>query len=112
MKTSYTGFEENVITVEAASTLTSVGVPVKIDSTGKAAPVAAGDIICGVCVNLRNGYAGVAVKGYVTLPSSGTVNPGWQTLAAASATAVKTVTSNGRGHLVLESGNGQIGFIL
>lgn len=112
MKTCYTGFEENVITVEAAKTLTSVGVPVKIDSDGKAAPVAAGDVICGVCVGLRNGYASVMVKGYVTLPVSGSVTPGWQTLAAASATAVKTVTSNGRGHLVLESSSTEIGFIL
>lgn len=112
MKTSYTGFEENVITVEAAPTLTSVGVPVKIDSDGKAAPCAANDIICGVCVNLRNGYAGIMVKGYVILPLTSTCTPGWQTLAAASATNVQKVSSGGRGHLVLESGDGKIGFIL
>lgn len=112
MKTSYEGFRENIITIEADTTLTSVGVPVKLTTDGKAAPCAANDVFCGVCVNLRNGYASVAVAGYVKIPVSGTVNPGYQTLCAASATAVKTTTSDGRQCLVIDSNSSEIGLIL
>lgn len=112
MKTSYTGFRENVITIEADPTLTETGVPVKLTTEGKAAPCAANDAFCGVCVNLRNGYAGVALAGFVTLPVSGTCTPGYQKLCAAADGAVKTTTSGSREYLVLESNDGKIGFIL
>lgn len=111
MKTSYTGFGENVITIEADPALTQTGIPVKITTDGKAAPCAADDVFCGVCVNICGDYAGVALKGYVSLPLSGSCTPGYQKLCAAAGGAVKSGES-GREYLVLESASGRIGFIL
>lgn len=108
---NYNGFDEGIITVEADAGLTAVGVPVKITDTGKAAKCSADDVFCGVCVNLRNGYAGIAVKGYVELPLTGTCTAGYNKLAVGDNDTV-AVSQNGREYLVLESGNGKIGFIL
>ncbi len=111
MTTSYTGFEQSVITVEADESLSETGTAVKITDEGKAAKCEEGDAFCGVCVNLRNGFAGVALKGFVTMPLSGECLAGYRTLSAAAGGAVQQ-SESGREYLVLEAGADEIGFIL
>lgn len=112
MKTSYAGFKENVITVEADSSLTKAGSLVKINADGKAAACAAGEAFCGVCLNLRNGFAAVMLEGHVTMPLDGECEAGYQKLSAADGQSVKSDSKAGREYLVLASAAGEIGFIL
>ena len=111
MNISYNGFMENTMTSEADETLEVAGVPVKVTSEGKVSPCAEGDKICGVAVNVREGYVSVQITGFVELPCEGSIEAGYQTVAAAKNGAVKADAS-GREVLVLKAENGTVGFIL
>lgn len=110
MNINFNGYSENAVTF-----LTTDGVEknmlVKVTSNGTVAPCASGDTFCGVCVDVRGGYATVVTSGYVNMPANKTIAVGYQKLSASSATAVTSGTS-GREYLVVESDTTSVGFIL
>ncbi len=111
MNISYNGFNENTMTFEAEESLKSAGVPVKITENGKVAPCGEGDKICGVAVNVREGYASVQLCGFVELPCEGEIPTGFQTVSAGKDGSVK-VSADGREVLVLSGTSETAGFIL
>lgn len=112
MSVSFNGFNENVATFEAASGV-AAGKPVMVSANNKVQAVTSG-AFCGICTNVREGYAGVQLKGFVTVPYSGSVSVGYQKLAAASGGKVAVDTTNGKEYLVVEvnSTAGTVGFML
>ena len=100
MSYSFDGFNEGVLTFSCAEEI-APGAPVKISGNGEVTACSDGDRFCGVAVNCRNGSAGVALSGAVTLPFSGTApTAGYVKLAAAAGGKVKTLSS-GAEHLAL-----------
>ena len=111
MNISYNGFMENTMTFEADDSLGASGVPVTITEEGKASACSEGDKICGVTVNVREGYASVQLAGYVELPSEGEIKTGFTAVSAGEGGAVKA-DAQGREVLVLSNQDGVAGFIL
>lgn len=111
MNVNFNGLEENVVTFEADSTVTQAGMLVKMKASGTVEACSAGDSFCGVAVNVRDGYAGVLVKGYVSCPANAEISVGYQKLACSD---VSTVSQNesGREYLVIDSDENTVGFIL
>ena len=84
MDISLNGFGEKAVTFAAADGVLA-GMPVKLTASGTVGPCAAGDVFCGVALNVRGGYASVQLGGYVILPFNGTAPAvGYQSLAAAA----------------------------
>ncbi len=112
MSISFNGFHEEIVTFEAASGVTA-GVPVMMSANGKVQAVTSG-AFCGIAKNVRGGYAGVQLTGYVSVPYSGSLTVGYKQLAAASGGKVTVDTTNGREYLVVEvdSTNNIAGIIL
>lgn len=99
MKVSFNGFGENVLTFETQGTITAPE-PVMVTADGKVG--AANGVFCGICTAVRNGYAAVQLKGYVTVPYSGTApTVGYAKLKATDGKAVVDAT-NGREYLVID----------
>ena len=69
---------------------------------------------CGICKSVRNGYAAVQLKGYVQMPSTGSISLGYSKLAAAAGGKIKADSTNGREYLVVDfdSTANVVGFIL
>nr|DAZ14599.1 MAG TPA: hypothetical protein [Caudoviricetes sp.] len=111
MNVNFNGYGENAATFEADSTLKASGVPVKISDDGTVAPCASGDVFCGVCLSVRNGYAVVQLGGYVTLPATSKIAVGYKKLAAA-ANGCAAVSTTGREYLVVNSTADSVSFIL
>lgn len=109
MNIKFTGYQENVLTFECESTV-SAGNLVKMSASGKVAKCSANDAFIGVCISVSDGYAAVQLDGYVETAKSGTVNVGYNKLAAA-ASGVKTAES-GVERLVIYSDDTTVGFIL
>lgn len=109
MDISFNGFKENVLTFECESTVTA-GKLVKMSASGKVANAAADDSFIGVALSVSQGYAAVQIGGYVEAPKSGTVNVGYNKLAAASS-GVKAAES-GIDRLVITVDDSTVGFIL
>lgn len=112
MDVAFNGFNEGIVTFEAASGVTA-GVPVAVSANGKVSAVTSG-AFCGICNNVRGGYAAVQLSGYVRVPYSGTLAVGYKKLAAATGGKVTVDTTNGREYLVvdIDSANGIAGIIL
>ena len=68
MNNNFMGFMENTITFECDETV-KTGVPVKVIESGKVTACGEGDKICGVCMNVRDGFASVQVKVMVMVRS-------------------------------------------
>ena len=111
MNVNFNGYGENVATFIADSTLTEAGVPVKVSADGTVAPCASGDLFCGICVGVRDGYAAVQLSGYATVRTSSKITVGYQKLAA-SASGTVAVNTTGRQLLVLNSTDTDAGIIL
>lgn len=111
MSVSFNGYGENVLTFEADNGLTSAGVPVKITGDGKVGACSANDKFCGVCVNLRGGYAAVQLSGYVTLPAAAKITVGYQKVAVNGSGKI-AANENGREVLVVNSSATEVGIIL
>lgn len=111
MNINFNGYGENVLTFIADSSLTEAGVPVKISGDGTVAKCSANENFCGVCIGLRNGYAAVQLSGYIKMPASAKIAPGYKKLATGSDSTV-AVNSSGRELLVLDSTATEVGFIL
>ncbi len=110
MNISFMGFGENTVTFQAEDTLTK-GVPVKITAEGTAAPCEAGDKICGVAVNVRDGYAAIQLKGYAEFKCADTIDCGYQYIGAGANGTVEQDNS-GREMLVVSSSEDTVGIIL
>lgn len=110
MNIGFNGFCENAVTFEADATVEK-GSLVKLIDDNTVAACESGDKVVGVCVNVREGYAAVQIKGYAEIPVEGTVNVGYQSISAASDTCVKADTE-GRECLVVSAGTDTVGVIL
>ena len=112
MSVSFNGFNEGVLTFEAVNGV-EAGKPVMVSASGKVQAATSG-AFCGICLNVREGYAAVQLSGYVTVPCSGSVSVGYQKLAADSSGKVKADNNNGREYLVADvnTAAGTIGIIL
>lgn len=111
MNVNFNGFNENVTTFIADSSLTEAGVPVKITGDGTVGKCSGNEVFCGVCVGLRGGFAAVQLSGYVRMPANAKIAPGYKKLAAGSNGDIAT-NSGGRELLVVDSTATEIGFIL
>lgn len=111
MNINFNGYGENVLTFIADSSLTETGVPVKISGDGTVAKCVANELFCGVCVGLRGGYAAVQLNGYVKMPASAKIEPGYKKLGVNSDGKI-AVNTPGRELLVLDSTATEVGFIL
>lgn len=111
MNLSFNGFGENVITFEADATLTQAGVAVTITEEGKVSPAVEGDKICGVAVNVRDGYAAVQLKGYMELKTSEKIPCGQRALGV-DAQGKLTLSDEGTQAIVVMSQDDKAGFIL
>lgn len=109
MEIKFNGYMESVLTLECTSTV-DAGDLVKMSASGKVTKAAANDDFVGVCVGVSDGYAAVQLNGYVETAKTGTVNVGYNKLAAASS-GVKTAES-GIDRLVIYSDDTTVGFIL
>ena len=109
MNISFAGYRENVLTFECTSTV-AAGDLVKMSASGKVTKAVANDGFIGKCVSADGGYAAVQLDGYTEAAKSGTVNVGYNKLAAASS-GVKTAES-GIDRLVIYTDSEIVGFIL
>lgn len=109
MEISFAGYQENVLTFECDGTV-ATGDLVKMSASGKVSKAAANDAFVGKCLNVNGGFAAVQLDGYMEAKKTGTVNVGYNKLAAA-ATGVKTADS-GIDRLVIYSDDTTVGFIL
>lgn len=112
MNVSFNGYDEGMVTFEAASGVTA-DKPVAVSANGKVTAVTSG-AFCGICKSVRNGYAAVQLKGYVQMASTGSISLGYTKLAAATGGKVKADSNNGREYLVVDfdSTANVVGFIL
>ena len=111
MGISFKGYGENVVTFNADSALTEAGVPVKMSADSTVGKCSANDKFCGICVNLRDGYAAVQLAGYVRVAAAARIEPGYKKLAAGS-TGNVAVNTSGRELLVVDSTATEAGIIL
>lgn len=110
MNINFNGYMENAVTFIADAGVEK-NMLVKVSANGTVAPCASGDVFCGVCVDVRDGYATVVTSGYVNMPANKAIAVGYQKLSASSANAVTNGTA-GREYLVVESDSTSVGFIL
>ena len=103
MNIGFNGFCENTVTFEAESNVKK-GSLVKITDDNTVGVCEGGDKVCGVCVNVRDGYA-------AEIPVEGAVNVGYQTLSAANGSAMQ-FDAQGKEYLVLSADTDAIGVIL
>lgn len=111
MNLSFNGFNENTITFEADSALVKAGVAVTLGDDGKVSAAKEGDKICGVAVNVREGFAAVQVTGYVNLPAAEKIPCGFQKITA-DAQGRAQLNDTGREVLVVISETDTVGIIL
>ena len=111
MKVNFNGFNENVTTFLADTSVTAVGQPVKMEGNGRVAACGAGEPFCGVTVGVRDGYTAVQLVGYIRVQTASQLSVGYQKLAANAAGKV-AANENGREYLVLDSDSGSAGIIL
>lgn len=111
MNVNFNGYGENAVTFEADSNLTTAGVPVKMTDNGKVTACASGEVFCGICLSVRDGYAVVQLGGYVTVPAKTKIAAGYKKLATGENSCV-AVSTSGREYLVVNSTADSVGFIL
>lgn len=111
MNVNFNGYAENVVTFIAADNLTQAGVPVKISADGTVAACSSGDVFCGVCVAVRDGYAAVQLSGYTKVKTTAKLALGY-TKAAAGANGTVAANTAGRELLVVNSNTTEAGIIL
>ena len=99
-KISFDGIGQELVTFEAASGVTA-GHVVKLTDNGKVAKCDAGDAFCGAALNVRGGYAGVQLRGFVTLNCAGDETVGYVSLVADGSGGVKKASRGGVSTLVV-----------
>ena len=106
----FNGFCDYTVTFEADETVEQ-GALVKMIDDNTVAACGDGDKVCGVCVNVREGYAAVKLAGYAEVAVNGAVKVGYKKLSAADGFTMKE-DSDGREYLVVSAGNDTAGIIL
>jgi len=102
MKISFDGIGVQTVTFKAASGVTA-GIPVKISANDTVAACSAGDAFVGVTGKVESdGFAAVALHGFVKLPYTGDTAPevGWSTLSGDGSGGV-AVDAGGMPYLVV-----------
>lgn len=100
MKTSFRGFNEQVASFEADSSV-AAGKVVGISANGKVQAVTSG-AFCGVCKKVRDGIAAVQLEGYVRVPYTGSLSLGYQKVSATTGSKIAADSTNGREHLIVD----------
>ena len=111
MNVNFSGYNENVVTFETDDSAVIMGAPVKMTGSDTVGVCSESDEFCGVALNVRNGYAAVQLSGYIELPTDEAFEVGYQKIACAKNSKVKSGDS-GREYLVVHSESGIVGFIL
>lgn len=111
MNINFNGYGENAATFIADSELEQTGVPVKISADGTVAKCASGDLFCGICIGVRDGYATVQLSGYAKVQTTAKLALGYTKLAAAANGKV-AANDSGRELLVIDSTASEAGIIL
>lgn len=103
MSVSYDGYNNNFLTLKAASG-TTAGAPVKITANDTAGLCSSGDAFCGISAQVRNGFVSVQTSGTATLAYTGDTAPsvGYATIAANGSGGVTVPASGGKSVLVLK----------
>lgn len=79
------------------------GALVKLSANGTVTACAADDVPIGVVTDVRGGYAGVQLRGYVVVKYSDTLEVGWTSIAADGSGGVKKAEAPaGRAAAVLD----------
>ncbi len=107
---NFNGFCDYTVTFEADETVEQ-GTLVKMIDDNTVGACTAGDKVCGVCVNVREGYAAVKIAGFTEVAVNGGVSVGFQKLSAADGLAFKADTE-GREYLVVSADADTAGIIL
>ncbi len=103
MSISFNGFNESLLTLNAASGFTSAGVPVKLSANGTVNACDEDDSFIGVSKSVSNGLACVQMTGAVTIGYSGTAPAaGFNMLAADGDGNVCVAATGGREYLVVD----------
>lgn len=101
MKVAFNGTDEQVVTFEADSGVTS-GKTVKMSANGKVSPCADGDLFCGIAADVRGGFAGITIRGYCRASYTGTApSVGYNSLCANAAGGVKTAGASAASRQIL-----------
>ena len=90
-----------VIATFAAQDGVKPGQMVKITANGEVGACSANDAFAGQAQSVRGGFAGVQVKGFLTLPITGSVALGRVSLAADGTGGVQTASTGGVPALVV-----------
>ena len=108
-KVSFEGIGEMVATFYAGEGV-NAGEVVKINDDSTVGACAEGDRFCGVAVNVKDGYAGVQVKGFAKVKcADSNVTVGYAQLGADGDGGVKKVVSGGDEYLVVaDDGDGNV----
>ena len=88
------------------------GQVVKVTGNGQAGPCSAGDPFCGVALEGRGGFAGVQLKGFAQVKTTGAVDLGWTKLEADGTGGVQATASGGREYLVVETDSAALTAVL
>ena len=100
-KISFEEIGELTVTFHALEGV-KAGQAVKVAADSTVGPCAAGERICGAAVWAEDGYAAVQMKGFISIPYTGAVAPGWQKLAADGKGGL-TVNESGSEYLVISA---------
>ena len=107
MNVSFGGIGEMAVTYLADDTV-AAGYPVKMSGNGTVTVCGTGERFCGIAVGKSDdGYATVQMKGFITMPYSGTnrPTPGYKNLVANGSGGVKVdaaATPTGGEFLIVE----------
>ncbi len=113
MNINFNGYNENIVTMLSDETLTDSdsGVVVTIKEDGTASKASSGDAILGVAVAVRDGYVSVQTTGFVKVSTETKIACGLKTLASNGKGGV-AVNSSGRQIFVIESDDSHAGILL
>ncbi|MBQ2444690.1 MAG: hypothetical protein II501_05375 [Clostridia bacterium] len=111
MKVDFNGFNENVLTFEADSSVTEKGQWVQLSDNGTVEQATSGTALVGVTVNVRGGFCAVKIGGTVTAEKSGDIDLGYGKLIYTDE-GIAQGTDSGREHLVLSVDSDTVTFIL
>ena len=112
MNIDFKGYNENIITLKADSTLPegTQGVAVTLNGQGTATLAPENSYVLGVCLSVRNGYASVQTTGYARVKTTGTLTPGCHPILSNGNGEVAEKEA-GRLHFVLDSVDGEAGIL-
>lgn len=110
MQIYFDGYNDDILIFEANETIPSNS-PVMVTSNGTVS-TALGRF-CGICKDVKNGYAAVQLQGYVVVPYINAPEIGYSKLSAARG-RVTVDNTYGREYLVInvDSSTHTVGFIL